>query len=361
MQDRRPGWLKSGWRFVGKLALFIQTGGTISAYLTQRRIKFSSRGSLPPEAGRWHSKNAPGADALASRRLRHDYFVPYLRSAFRLVKGEPVFAIGSCFARGIEKALSSRGFHVVSAAEDLSRLQVVSKGDVTVLGFTNKYTTHSMLNELSWALDPSARFPEASLVDLDDKRCIDPHINPTLKVTDRSGTLERRRIIGEVNARIRGCRVVFMTLGLVEVWYDKQAKVHLNTTPTLEMQQQHPGRYEFTVTRYPENLENMQRLHALLTEHGHPQLQIVVTTSPVPLNTTYSGQDIVTANTYSKSTLRAVAQDFAAAHDNVQYFPSYEIVMNSARSSSWEQDLRHVRGDMTNHVMNVFMRNFAEG
>ncbi|HEX4299984.1 MAG TPA: GSCFA domain-containing protein [Gammaproteobacteria bacterium] len=360
MQDRRPGWLTSSWLFVGKLALFIRTGGTIAAYLTQRRIKFSVRGPLPPESSRWHSKSEPGVDALAWQRLRHAYFVPYLRPAFKLVKDEPVFAIGSCFARGIEKALRSRGFQVVSAAADLEHLQA-SNRDVTPLGFTNKYTTYSMLNELCWALDPAAKFPEASLVDVDEKRCIDPHINPTLKVTDRAGALERRRIIGEVNARIRSCRVVFMTLGLVEVWYDRQAQVYLNTTPTLEMRQRYPERYEFMVTRYPENLENMERLHALLTKHGHPQLQIVVTTSPVPLNTTFSGQDIVTANTYSKSTLRAVAQDFAAAHPNVQYFPSYEIVMNSARSSAWERDLRHVRGEMTNHVMNVFMRNFVEG
>ena len=360
MQDRRPGWLTSSRLFLGKLALFIRTRGSISAYLTQRRIKFSARGPLPLGSSRWYSKNEPAAAALAWRRLRHAYFVPYVRPTFRLVKGEPVFAIGSCFARGIEKMLGARGFQVVSAPGDLGHLQA-SNSDVTALGFTNKYTTHSMLNELSWALDPSIRFPEASLIDLDENRCIDPHVNPTLKVTDRAGTLERRRILGEVNARIRSCRVVFMTLGLVEVWYDRQAQVHLNTTPTHEMQQRYPKRYEFMLTRYPENLENMQRLHALLTRHGHPELQIVVTTSPVPLNATFSGQDIVTANTYSKSTLRAVAQDFAAAHGNVQYFPSYEIVMNSSRSSSWERDLRHVRGDMTNHVMNVFMRNFVEG
>lgn len=360
MQDHSPGWLESSWLFIRKLAMFIRTRGSIGSYLTQRRIKLSACGPMPQEASRWYSKSAPDAGGLAWRRLRHAYFVPYVRPAFKLMKGEPVFAIGSCFARGIEKALRSRGFQVVSAAADFEHLQV-SNRDVTPLGFTNKYTTYSMLNELRWALDPKAKFPEASLVDVDEKRCIDPHINPTLKVTDRTGTLERRRLISQVNSRIRQCRVVFMTLGLVEVWYDREAKVHLNTTPTRDMLQHYPKRYEFTVSSYVHNLENMQKLHALLAKHGHPELQIVVTTSPVPLNATFSGQDIVTANTYSKSTLRAVAQDFAAAYPNVQYFPSYEIVMNSARSSAWERDQRHVRGEMTNHVMNVFMRNFVEG
>jgi len=359
MQDRLPGWLKASRIFLGKLVWLVRMPGAIGAYLALPRINAAARGPLPQEASRWYSKSAPDAGGLAWRRLRHAYFVPYVRPVFKLAKGEPVFAIGSCFARGIEKVLMKRGFQVVSAAADFEHLQP-SNRDVTPLGFTNKYTTYSMLNELRWALEPAAKFPEDSLVDVDGQHCIDPHINPTLKLTDRAGTLERRRIMGEVNARIRGCRVVFMTLGLVEVWYDTQAKVHLNTTPSREMLQRYPGRYEFAVSNYIQNLENMQRLHALLAKYGHPQLQIVVTTSPVPLNATFSGQDIVTANTYSKSTLRAVTQDFAAAHDNVQYFPSYEIVMNSARSTSWERDLRHVRGTMTNHVMNVFMRNFVE-
>jgi hypothetical protein len=339
---------------------FIRTPENIGAYLARPRIELSARGPIPAEARRWFSKSASDAGATAWRRLRHAYFVPYLRPNFRLVKGEPVFAIGSCFARGIERVLRTRGFQVVSAAADLEHLQA-SNRDVTALGFMNKYTTYSMLNELSWALDPAVAFPAASLIDIDETHCIDPHINPTLKVTDRAGTLERRRIIGEVNARIRDCRVVFITLGLVEVWYDRETNVHLNTTPTTEMLRLYPRRYEFMMTRYPENLENMERLYALLTRYGHPELQIVVTTSPVPLNATFSGQDIVMANTYSKSTLRAVAQDFAAAHPNVEYFPSYEIVMNSARSRTWEHDLRHVRGGMTYHVMNVFMRNFVEG
>lgn len=360
MQDHSPGWLTSSQRFFRRLLGFIGSRGALRVYFALPRIKSSAHGPLPPESRRWYSKSALDVSALAWRRLRHTYFIPYVRPTFRLVRGEPVFAIGSCFARGIEKVLKIRGFQVMSAADDFNHLQASAR-DVTALGFTNKYTTYSMLNELRWALDPAARFPEASLVDIDEKRCIDPHINPTLKTTDRAGTLERRRIMSAVNSRIRQCRVVFMTLGLVEVWYDREAQVHLNTTPTHEMQQRFPERYEFKVTRYPENLENLERLHALLSKHGHPELQIVVTTSPVPLSATFSGQDIVTANTYSKSTLRAVAQDFANAHENVQYFPSYEIVMNSARAYAWERDLRHVRGPMTKHVMNVFMRNFVEG
>jgi hypothetical protein len=50
---------------------------------------------------------------------------------------------------------------------------------------------------------------------------------------------------------------------------------------------------------------------------------------------TFSTMDIVVANTWAKSLLRAVAQEWAAAHENVDYFPSYEIVQNSDRAAVW--------------------------
>ena len=332
--------------------------------LGRRHDQQQAVGSSTNEYTRWSKAGTDFKDPdgpYACQRLRQPRFSAVVQPEFKINKQDWLFAIGSCFARGIESALKGRGFRVESAAADFDRFGVVGDKKVTALGFTNKYTTYSMLNELNWALDPAAKFPVESLVDLDDKRCIDPHINPTLKITDRTETLERRKVIHDVNARIRDCRVVFMTLGLVEVWYDKQAEVYLNTTPNREIFKLHPKRYEFMVSNYLQNLDNLEQLYALLTERGHTQLQVVVTTSPVPLQATFSGQDIVAANTYSKSTLRAVAQDFAAAHPNVQYFPSYEIVMNSQRDMAWEDDLRHVKGAMTQHVMDLFMRNFVEG
>ena len=315
------------------------------------------------EHSRWHKAGIDPFDTsgpFACQRLRKPIFVPAVEPSFRIRKSDHMFAIGSCFARGIEASLKRHGFQMESAASDFDKFDVIENRKVTALGFTNKYTTFSMLNELTWALQPGAEFPEASLVDLDVNRCIDPHINPTLKVVDHRGTLERRAIITDVTRRIRNCRVIFLTLGLVETWYDTQAQVYLNATPSKEMQDLFPTRYEFASTNYLQNMENMEKVHELLSAHGHPDVHIIVTTSPVPLMATFTNQDVVVANTYSKSTLRAVAQDWAGAHDNVQYFPSYEVVMNSDRKLAWEDDLRHVSGGVTKHIMDVFMTSFVE-
>jgi hypothetical protein len=75
---------------------------------------------------------------------------------------------------------------------------------------------------------------------------------------------------------------------------------------------------------------------------------------------TFSTMDIVIANSWAKALLRAVAQDWAAAHQNVDYFPSYEIVQNSDRAAVWEADLRHVTGAAVEQIMDLFVREYIE-
>jgi GSCFA family len=329
----------------------------------RRRMRAVTGDELPDERRYWHKRYINPFDPsgpYACQRLRNTYLLPYLKPRFDIESHDKVFAIGSCFARGIELALAQRGFDVVSAARDFDAFERADKQSAA-LGFTNKYTTHSIVQELGWALDPAARFPEASLVDLDDGTCLDPHINPSLQRLDRAGTLARHRTMTEVMARVKDCRVVFITLGLVEIWYDTQAGVYLNSTPIREMHVKFPGRYRFSATGYPENLANLERVHELLTRYGHPDLKIVVTVSPIPLLATHTPQDVILANTYSKATLRAVAQDWVAAHPNVQYFPSYEIVMNSSRVVAWARDMRHVTGSIATVATDYFVAAFSRG
>ena len=105
---------------------------------------------------------------------------------------------------------------------------------------------------------------------------------------------------------------------------------------------------------------NLEAIYDLLTRYGHPDFHVIVTVSPVPLMNTFSTMDIVTANAWAKSLLRAVAQEWAMAHANVDYFPSYEMVQNSDRAAVWETDLRHVTGQGVQHIMKLFLRHYME-
>jgi hypothetical protein len=324
-------------------------------------------------AGVWFKDNVDPDDAAgkyAFQRLRHTWFTPKIDPKFKLRRDDKFFAIGSCFARGLENALAKYNVAVESAAPEFAMLKP-AKNDVSPLGFTNKYNTHAILNELRWALDPDAEFPRESIVQLTKTTWYDPHTNPTLNFVDFEETLERRALIQAVTRRIRNCRAVIVTLGLAEVWRDVQADVFVNCTPldvaytlrpdaTPPMCNPRPDRYEFHLTSFAQNLANLEEMHSLLTQHGYPDVHIIVTVSPVPLMNTFSTMDIVVANTWAKSLLRAVAQEWACAHENVDYFPSYEIIQSSDRTAAWEADLRHVKGAGAQHVMELFLRDYLE-
>jgi GSCFA family len=327
-----------------------------SLYVANSRTARANLANNP--CGRWHQKHASADDlngTLAFQRLRRSLFTPGIKPDFKLHRDDKIFAIGSCFARGIEQALVGRKMQVLSAAPEFASLKPVNK-DVTGLGFTNKYNTFSIYNELRWALEPEAQFPRGSIVDVENGLVVDPHINPTLPLAGPAETWRRRELIQIVNGRAAQCRVIFITLGLVEVWRDIETDTSLNSTPFFNLLELYPERYEVHVTDFAQNLGNLERIHELLSRFGHPDLQIVVTVSPVPLMATFSEQDVVLANTYSKSLLRTVAQHWSAAHGNVHYFPSYEIVQNSDRSQSWEADLRHVKPQVVKHIMDAFVR-----
>jgi hypothetical protein len=297
---------------------------------------------------------------LAFNKIKHQrVFTPVVSPAFKIQDDWNVYAIGSCFARGVEKAMIADGFNVVSAAKDFEEFERTHEG-VQQLGFTNKYTTHSILNELKWALVPGEDCPENSVVDLEGGISVDPHINPTLTPAGREETLRRRALITDVQRRITSCQLVVITLGLVECWKDNEADTFLNMSPTKDMMDKYPGRYSLHVLGYHENKENLDQIYDILKEYGHPDLHIIVTVSPVPLLATFTGRDVVIANTYSKSVLRVVAEEWAVDKDDVGYFPSFEIVNNSQRDVAWANDLRHVQPEVVNSIMNQLVECYVK-
>ena len=312
--------------------------------------------------GRWHRAGASSGERdgnLASQRLHQPLFTPSVAPLFKIRRDDKLFAIGSCFARGIEAALVARKMDVLSAAPEFAAFKAATKL-TTALGYTNKYNSYSIYNELRWALDPDTAFPSESIVPVGNGLYYDPHTNPALELADLDETLRRRSIVRQVNSRVSQCRVVIITLGLVEVWRDTVADTFINTTPIPEALRHHPDRYEFQVSSFSDNIANLEKIHALLKKFGHPEAQIVVTVSPVPLMATFSKEDVVAANTYSKALLRTAAQEWAMAHDNIHYFPSYEIVLNSDRAITWDDDLRHVRGSVVQHIMGHFLDHYLE-
>jgi Flp pilus assembly protein TadD len=257
----------------------------------------------------------PGREPADANRIE-PYGKPAFSPSFKLEPGEKIFTIGSCFARNIERALAKRGFDVVTL-----RLDWPDKAsEAHVDSVLNNYGVVSMENEFRWALDPGHTFdPAAHIFQLAPERYLDPHL------------------------AVRPSRVIIMTLGLSELWFDKQTQTYLNLAPPRGLVASHAERFEIHLLSFEETLKSLNAVIALLKKYCRPDLRILLTVSPVPMNTTHTDQDVLVVNTYSKSVLRTAAEHIAAANPHIDYFPSYESVILSDHARSWQDDQVHVR------------------
>lgn len=278
--------------------------------------------------------------------------LPKFEPSFHLVPGEKIFTIGSCFARNIEAELEKLGFDVVVRglldnpivrADDPLISAMPNVRDVpSAPSIVNKYTPHSILNELRWALEPDvAPYPDpGAYYEVSPEKYVDANMtNSPQGSLDR--TRQRRKTVLEKASEIRECRIVVITPGFIESWWDNVLKDYVNLAPPIPYMKRNPGRFELHVLNYQEVTQAFDETHALLQRHLKPDFRIIFTVSPVPLHVTFRPMDVMVANAYSKSVLRAAAEEFCQHHDNVDYFPSYESFMCSNRQVAWENDLRH--------------------
>ncbi len=263
---------------------------------------------------------------------------PAFSPSFTLEPGEKIFTIGSCFARNVERALMKHGFDVVTSGLAWPDKSIDTQSN----GVLNNYGVVSIENEFRWALDPDRAFdPEKHFMEVAAGRFVDPHIPVRAAALEK--IMQYRTAITEVTRRVKECRVVVMTLGLSELWFDALTRTYLNRTPPRMLVAQQPERFELHLLDFAETLRSLEASVALLGAHARPDQRILLTVSPVPLAVTHTDQDVLVANSYSKAVLRTVAEHIATKHAHVDYFPSYESVVMSERQEAWTEDQVHVQ------------------
>lgn len=290
-----------------------------------------------------------------------DFFRPRIDDRLAMRDGEQVFTIGSCFARNVESFLKPR-FRVPSRVEkadvpaDVAALHPGLIADLTVW---HRYNAYSIRNSLAWALEPDRRGAAARLIEVEPGRSADLHAGCHAVLATAAAERVGEWIDATV-ATVRDCRIVIITLGLSEMWYDSDTGMVLNCAPPQAAWTAFPDRFRFKVATCAETLGELEAIHALLARHCPADWQVVVTVSPIPLLATFREVDIVVANAASKAILRAAVDQWAAAHDNVHYFPSYEMILNSSAKGTWLEDFRHCSIDVIARVMNVFLNEFVQ-
>lgn len=303
----------------------------------------------------WTSEKIPGDEAFKttlrnksskwpsrgkSNRIE-PFCAPAINAKHTLSKTDQIFTMGSCFARNIERMLIETGHNVPFANIKFPKEELWqgTSGNPALL---NKYTPQSMLNELEYVFNDKYK-AEDFLVEASDDLYFDYQLHTDIPVSFARGVERRKEIKKSIKDYMSNADVVILTLGLVEVWWDDHNKLYLNETPSKRIIDKHPNRFSFVTMSPLDVFDSVSKILELIKANTKDNTWIMITVSPVPLSRTFRDQDIITANMYSKSVLRVAAEIESHKSDQVEYFPSFESVMLSERSQTWEDDQIHIK------------------
>lgn len=317
----------------------------------------------------WSKPNTPepppeghGVYSAAHRLTSGEYCLIDHRPKFQFSEDMSFFPIGSCFVTHIANSLTERGYEVLTnrlriGTEHFPDPQYHYENDIALI----KFTPHSMLNEIQ--VNVGARdLPDHGLINLQNGTYWNPQLHKILP-----GPLDVCRDIQErvrqTVSSILEADVVFITLGLTETWFDTKLDIALNENPLVIRELRRAAsdeRFAFRNIGYPETIVCLETLLGLVREKSIKDVKFVLTVSPIPLARTFTERDIITANMFSKSVLRVAAQTLADKYDWVDYFPSYEIVINTHRELAWRHNQRHIQDGMVDCIMQTFIGKYLK-
>lgn len=307
-----------------------------------------------PDSAYWRRAVAPAGatiDPLAG---------PFLS----LSRTDKVATAGSCFAQHIARHLAASGFAylvtetahpIVPAAE-----ATAANYGLFTARYGNIYTTRQLVQLFDRAY---GRFvPAEDAWEGPDDNIVDP-FRPTIQPGGFASLGEmhadRAHHLARVREAFETLDVFVFTLGLTEGWIDRRDGAAFPVCPGVAGGMFDPAVHAFHNMRVGEVTADLRgfidRLRGV-----NPAARLILTVSPVPLAATASGNHVLPATIYSKSVLRAAAQEIAEDVADVFYFPSYEIITGpQSRGRFFSDTLRDVTEDGVRHVMSVFLKHAA--
>lgn len=278
------------------------------------------------------------------------------------ISGVKIGTAGSCFAQHIGRALRENGFNYVDMEPPPKFLDPPLHAQhgygIYSARYGNVYTTRQLLQLLDRALGEFR--PVESHWPLGDGY-VDP-FRPTIEPSPIDlDEIDILRVyhLSRVAKLFENIDVFVFTLGMTEAWIDARDGAVYPVAPGVAGGNYQPGIHKFANFGYQEVLEDLlgfiDRARAI-----NPALKLIFTVSPVPLMATATKHQVISATTYSKSVLRAVAGALSDRFDFVDYFPSYEIISSHVmRGQFYNEDMRTVNRNGVDHVMRQFFDQHA--
>lgn len=286
--------------------------------------------------------------------LAQDLYQP----KFYLEKNTPIATAGSCFAQHISRYLraSDAKFLDVEPAPE-----ALPEEDRQALGyglysarFGNIYSTRQFRELIEEAQNPddfrgaiwekNGRFFDA----------LRPNIEPEGYASKDELRAHRAFHLRRLQSLFSQSEVFIFTLGLTEYWEHLGMGRALPLAPGVIAGDYDPKAYAFRNAGFAEVKADLEGAFAAL-KNFHSKMRFLITVSPVQLAATATGAHVLKASLYSKSVLRAVAGELAMSREDVDYFPSFELMTGSPfLGQFFQDDLRTVRKEGVAFAMALF-------
>jgi len=282
------------------------------------------------------------------------------KKKFSIGVNEKIATAGSCFAQHIGNKLRQHGFDVMDNEPMPWYFSAAKKKEFSYSIYSARYgNIYTVRQLLQLAKEAFGEWkPENIIWKNKEGRYVDalrPGVEPYGLDTAEEVGWHRKLHLQKVKALFEDMDILIFTFGLTEAWRDKASGTVYPIVPGSIAGEFDSDKYEFINFSYEEILADFIELMRYINAKTKPK-KYLITVSPVPLTATATGDHVLSATTYSKSVLRAVAGWINNNFENVDYFPSYEIVINPwANSNKYEDNKRSVLPSAVDEVMKIFL------
>lgn len=150
--------------------------------------------------------------------------------------------------------------------------------------------------------------------------------------------------------RLESCDYLILTLGSSKVYTLKSSGLIVANCHKVSQHQ-----FETRLLRSNEIVEEFEKVINNI-KSINPGIKIIISVSPVRYLS-----DGFEKNSLSKSTLITACHEIVSSHDNVEYFPAYEIIMDDLRDYRfYEEDLLHPNSVAIKYVFDGFVKAYME-
>ena len=277
---------------------------------------------------------------------------------FRINPSTPIASMGSCFAREIKRRLIQRDYNYITE-ETYHPASLHASA-----AWERVYSTHCMRQIFEYTFkdwQPDLRWWQVP----QSKKVQDPYRRVILYDNIEEAEIDFRQHRDHSRKALQMAEVLILTLGLTEIWQDTVdgSVICLPAGPYVR-EGGDMRRYGFRVSRYEENLTNLERIYEIMAAYN-PDCKILITVSPVNLWATFRQDiDVISASCNSKATLRAVADEFTVRHENVFYFPAFEMAtiyqpLSGLTYFSEGRENFHVNKPTVKFIMQHFFKHYG--